>query len=162
MKAMFGDDAETLQAVSALIDKGQAGYNEVLGKMQAQAELRVRVDQQLLTLSNLWEAATGAFTNVMAGGCLCCGWPGIDWYKGRKRLALTSVQHGHGIRWKEFGTQYFGPLRGYGDIPLTNESAIWLIEWLGSHGITNNSDYSAQRLQKLKKSANKAIDSDER
>ena len=65
MKAMFGDDAETLQAVSALIDKGKAGYLEVQRKMEAQASLQERVNVGLGTLSALWEAATGTFRNAL-------------------------------------------------------------------------------------------------
>jgi TP901 family phage tail tape measure protein len=62
-KEIFGDDAETLQAVSLMIEKGKAGYDEVLGKMAAQASMQERVNKQLGTLKNLWDAATGTFTN---------------------------------------------------------------------------------------------------
>jgi TP901 family phage tail tape measure protein len=65
LKEIFGDDAETLQVVSLLIEKGAAGYAEVQGKMSAQASLQERVNTQLGTLKNLWEAATGTFTNGM-------------------------------------------------------------------------------------------------
>jgi TP901 family phage tail tape measure protein len=63
MKLIFGDDAETLQVISLMIEKGKAGYDEVQGKMSAQASLQERVNKQLGTLSNLWEAAGGTFTN---------------------------------------------------------------------------------------------------
>lgn len=66
IKKLFGDDAETLQVVSLLIDKGKTGYEEVQRKMAAQASLQQRVNSQLGTLKNLWEAATGTFTNVLA------------------------------------------------------------------------------------------------
>lgn len=98
------------------------------------------------------------FTNALVGACMCCGYPGLDWYKGSKRLALTAVQHGHGIRWREFGTSYSGPFRHYGDVPLTIDSSIWLIEWLRGHGVTNDSDYSEQRLEELRKIADQAPD----
>jgi len=62
-KEIFGDDAETLQAVSLMIEKGKAGYDEVLGKMAAQASMQERVNKQLGTLKNLWDAASGTFTN---------------------------------------------------------------------------------------------------
>jgi hypothetical protein len=64
-KALFGDDAETLQAVALLIDKGQAGYAEVQAKMAVQASLQERVNQQLGTLKNLWDAASGTFVNAL-------------------------------------------------------------------------------------------------
>lgn len=63
LKKVFGDDAETLQAVALLMEKGVAGYQEVQGKMDAQASLQERVEKQLGTLQNLWEATTGTFTN---------------------------------------------------------------------------------------------------
>lgn len=66
IKALFGDDAETLQVVDTFMSKGIAGYNEVAAKMQAQADLRKRVDMQLGTLSNVVEAAQGTWTNVLA------------------------------------------------------------------------------------------------
>ena len=65
LKDLYGDDAEVMQVVSLLIDKGQAGYNETLAKMQAQASLQDRVNRQLGTLKNLWDAATGTFTNAL-------------------------------------------------------------------------------------------------
>lgn len=64
--AMFGDDAENMKVLETMMDKGLAGYQEVADKMKAQADLRKRVDGELKTLANLWEAATGSFTNVLA------------------------------------------------------------------------------------------------
>lgn len=66
MKGIFGDDSETLQVLAKIIDQGQAGYDGVVAKMQAQADLQQRVNEQLGTLSALWEAATGTFTNTLA------------------------------------------------------------------------------------------------
>lgn len=66
IKEMFGDDAETLQAVSLMIDKGKDGYDEVRAKMANQADIQARVNEQLGTLKNLWDAATGTFTNALA------------------------------------------------------------------------------------------------
>jgi len=66
LKGIFGDDAETLQALNTMISKGQEGYNEFAAKMEAQASLNQRVNEQLGTLSNLWDAATGTFTNFLA------------------------------------------------------------------------------------------------
>lgn len=65
LKGIYGDDAQTLQVLNLLIDKGQAGYDEVQRKMAAQASLQLRVNVQLGTLGNLWDAATGTFTNAM-------------------------------------------------------------------------------------------------
>ena len=66
LKDIWGDDAETLQALNTMIEKGQAGYDEFTQKMAAQASLNQRVNEQLGTLTNLWDAATGSFTNLMA------------------------------------------------------------------------------------------------
>lgn len=62
---LFGDDAETLQVLGILIDKGKAGYDEVQTKMAAQADIQRRVNEQLGTLKSLWDAASGTFTNAL-------------------------------------------------------------------------------------------------
>lgn len=66
LRKLFGDDAETLQVVSLLISKGAAGYAEVQAKMATQASLQQRVNSQLGTLRNLWDAASGTFVNGLA------------------------------------------------------------------------------------------------
>lgn len=66
LKSIFGDDAETMQALNTMIEKGQAGYEEFAAKMEKQASLKQRVDAQLGTLSNLWDAATGTGMNFLA------------------------------------------------------------------------------------------------
>jgi TP901 family phage tail tape measure protein len=63
---MFGNDAETIQALNLLIDKGKAGYDETIAKMEKQAALQQRVNAQLSTLTNLWDSAKGTFSSVMA------------------------------------------------------------------------------------------------
>jgi len=63
---MFGNDAETIQALNLLIDKGKAGYDETVAKMQQQADLQTRVNAQLGTLKNLKDAAAGTFTSLLA------------------------------------------------------------------------------------------------
>lgn len=65
LKTIFGDDAETLQVLTILIEKGKSGYSEVQAKMNAQSDLQLRVNAQLGTLTNLWDAATGTFTNAL-------------------------------------------------------------------------------------------------
>lgn len=66
LREIFGDDAETQQAVNIMIDKGQAGYDEAVAKMEKQASLQKRVNLLLGTMSNLWEAASGTFINALA------------------------------------------------------------------------------------------------
>lgn len=66
LKDLFGDDAETLQTLNTMINKGIAGYDEVAAKMKDQADLRTRVNEQLTTLTNTIEAAQGSWTNAMS------------------------------------------------------------------------------------------------
>jgi len=66
LNTLFGDDAETLQALNIMISKGIEGYRETAAKLDNQASLRERVDASLKTLSNRWDAASGSFTNAMA------------------------------------------------------------------------------------------------
>ncbi|HDY7398722.1 TPA: phage tail tape measure protein [Klebsiella pneumoniae] len=66
LNTLFGDDAETLQALNIMISKGIEGYRETAAKLDNQASLRERVDASLKTLSNRWDAASGSFTNALA------------------------------------------------------------------------------------------------
>lgn len=66
IKSLFGDDSETLTVLNTMMNKGLAGYQEVQKKLQDQADLRTRVNEQLNTLTNVMEAAEGSFTNAMA------------------------------------------------------------------------------------------------
>ncbi|QMT36829.1 phage tail tape measure protein [Neisseria wadsworthii] len=66
LKSIFKEDAETTQALNVMIDKGRAGYEEFAAKMAAQASLKQRVNEQLGTLSNLWDAASGTGMNFLA------------------------------------------------------------------------------------------------
>ena len=66
LQGIFGDDSETLQALNTMIEKGKEGYEDFAKKLEAQASLRQRVNDQLGTLTNLWDAAGGTFTNFLA------------------------------------------------------------------------------------------------
>lgn len=66
LQSIFGDDSETLQALNTMIEKGKEGYDQFAQKLEAQASLRQRVNDQLGTLANLWDAASGTFTNFLA------------------------------------------------------------------------------------------------
>ncbi|MGF6590718.1 phage tail tape measure protein [Pseudomonas sp. 2835] len=66
IKDLFGDDSETLTVLNTMMNKGIAGYQEVQQKLQNQADLRTRVNEQLGTLTNTIEAAQGSWTNAMA------------------------------------------------------------------------------------------------
>lgn len=59
-KKMFGEEHAGKAAIIAA-----GGYGEMIKKMEAQASLQQRINNSLGTLGNLWEAATGTFTNAM-------------------------------------------------------------------------------------------------
>lgn len=88
--------------------------------------------QVIAGLSNAAEVA--AFTAMIrfedrpsrGEQCLCCGHPGIDWWKGGERLALTSMQHRQALRWHTFSDDY----------PFTAESAEALARWFEERGIS--------------------------
>ncbi|GLS03498.1 phage tail tape measure protein [Chitiniphilus shinanonensis] len=65
LKDIYGDDKETNEALSKIIDKGQQGYDDVIHRMQDQASLQQRVNNQLGTLRNLWDATSGTMTNAL-------------------------------------------------------------------------------------------------
>ena len=65
LSSIYGNDAETIQALNIMIDKGQSGYDEMNKKMESQANLQQRVNAQLGTLANLWDAAKGAFDAIL-------------------------------------------------------------------------------------------------
>lgn len=65
IKATFGDDAETLQVLNLMIEKGAAGYAEMLAKLEKQASIQERLEKQKKTLNALWETASGTFSGVL-------------------------------------------------------------------------------------------------
>lgn len=67
ISAYFGNDAETMQALGIMIDGGVDGYKKVQADMEKQADLQTRVNKQLSTLANIWDAAKGTFMNALVG-----------------------------------------------------------------------------------------------
>ncbi|WP_047237739.1 phage tail tape measure protein [Chromobacterium subtsugae] len=65
LQDIFGTDKETSEVLSKIIEKGKDGYQDVVQNLAAQASLQERVNQQLGTLKNMWDAASGTFTNAM-------------------------------------------------------------------------------------------------
>jgi len=72
---------------------------------------------------------------VPGGGCLCYGFPSLDWYRGSTRLAVTGIQHGRGLRWLGFP----------GDAFFTPESAEWLKHWFEQNGLDEDRLNALQR-----------------
>lgn len=54
------------QMLAQIVTEGLEGYKKTVADMEKQANLQKRVNAQLGTLANLWEAASGTFTNTMA------------------------------------------------------------------------------------------------
>jgi hypothetical protein len=98
----------------------------------------------LFTITNTAEIASVRshinFVPNEGAMCLCCGYPGIDWYKGTNRLSMTSLRHAKRLGWKG------------SDVPaaLTPESAQWLVQWLLEHGVKE----PAEELNRRKTNAN--------
>nr|VFK17441.1 MAG: phage tail tape measure protein, TP901 family, core region [Candidatus Kentron sp. LPFa] len=63
-KQIFGVEAG--RAASIIARKGVAGYEAAIEKMEKQASLQQRIDLQLTTIRNTWEALTGTATNALA------------------------------------------------------------------------------------------------
>ncbi|TRX75286.1 phage tail tape measure protein [Pseudomonas mangiferae] len=66
MASLFGDDQETLKAAEALMNQGTAGYQQVIARMQVQADLRQRVNGQLESVSNAMEGARDSYNDVLS------------------------------------------------------------------------------------------------
>ncbi|MEK7785915.1 MAG: phage tail tape measure protein, partial [Chloroflexota bacterium] len=54
------------QMLASIVTNGLTGYQDMERRMQEQADLQARVNVQLGTLKNLWDAASGTFTNALA------------------------------------------------------------------------------------------------
>jgi hypothetical protein len=95
---------------------------------------------ELQAIAGLLRPVSAKITNSFAlAQCGCCGYPGMDWYKGRQRVAVTAVQHGRMLRWKGFSTaRVLGFTVGYADCPLTPESQLLLKKWLREHGAADS------------------------
>lgn len=65
LKEIFGGGQDQ-QMIATLVTEGVEGYRKQVEAMQLQADLQKRVGMQLGTLKNLWDAASGTFTNALA------------------------------------------------------------------------------------------------
>lgn len=91
---------------------------------------------ELSDVANHIQFVSRTVTNSFYETCMCCGGPALDWYRGKKRIAATAMQHGRAIRWRGFSTmRILGFRAGYGDGPLTPASREWLANWLATKGI---------------------------
>ena len=65
LKEIFGGGQDQ-SMVATLVANGVEGYRKQVAAMEAQADLQKRVGAVLGTLTNVWEAASGTFTNLLA------------------------------------------------------------------------------------------------
>ena len=83
-------------------------------------------DDVLYVITNKTEIAEfGKMFRFSGGGmmCACCGYPGVDWWKGDKRLVLSAIHHG--ITLREDGAS--------GDLLLLPFSRLALSAWFKDH-----------------------------
>jgi len=95
------------------------------------------------------QSVAEVFTNLqfkrdqIVTACLCCGGPGIDWYRGNRRLALTACQES-ALRWRGFPGPLYRSFSGrrssYSDAKLTEESSRWFKNWLDAHSKKGGQD----------------------
>ena len=117
----FGREFHTLIGQADRLVVRDGGYN-CCGPVDEQAVLLIVTNRQVLgELNRLIQFAT----NQTRSACICCGFPGLDWYCGERRIALTSLKHGQALRWEGFR----------GDAELTPASSLGVVEWLAQHGI---------------------------
>ena len=65
LKHLFGG-GQDMQMVSTLISNGTEGFRKMQADMEKQADLQKRVAAVLGTLTSVWDAASGTFTNLLA------------------------------------------------------------------------------------------------
>ena len=125
-------EAEIIRAEKAHFFKTIAGANRIVirdGGFDCCVPIEaIDKERVFAVITNAVEIA--AFTSMiqfedgpMDPPCMCCGYPGIDWWKGGKRVALTALQHGEALRWRAFS----------GDCPFTKESSQALARWFKEH-----------------------------
>ena len=70
--------------------------------------------------------------------CRCCGYPGVDWWRGGKRIASLSIHHGEAVR-----------VDGEGfDWRLTRDSGQLIEKWLKEHcGVSSKDGASPMYLK---------------
>ena len=74
------------------------------------------------------------------GSCMCCGYPGVDWYIGSQRIAITAIHHGKTLRWNVF----------VGDARFTEEASLKLSQWLIANKIPDHTGTWKEIIEKAK------------
>lgn len=65
LDSLFGGGQDG-QMVASLMSGGVKAYDLMSKRMKEQADLNTKVEAQLKTLKNIWDSASGTFTNLMA------------------------------------------------------------------------------------------------
>jgi TP901 family phage tail tape measure protein len=66
LSPLFGATGQDSQFIKSIAAGGVGAYNQMLKDMFSQATLQQKVEQQLGSLRNIWDATTGTFTNTLA------------------------------------------------------------------------------------------------
>jgi hypothetical protein len=66
ISALVGATGADNQVITTLIDEGMEGYKKMERAQKRQADLNMKVEKQLSSLKNSWDAFTGTLTNVAA------------------------------------------------------------------------------------------------
>ena len=76
---------------------------------------------------------------ISDNSCFCCGYPGIDFYKGERRVFLTGYEHGFGLKTK-------GRI-----LTFTKETKLMMARWLLKNKFPDKHKECKKIIDKLKK-----------
>ena len=83
-------------------------------------------EEALFEITNKAEIAefNGMFRfKSQSPGCMCCGYPGIDWWRGGERIVVSAIHHGYELR---IDGKYF-------DWVFSRDSRQRILRWMQNH-----------------------------
>ena len=83
-------------------------------------------EETLYEITNKTEIAefVGMFRfKSQSPGCMCCGYPGIDWWRGGERIVVSAIHHGYELR---IDGKYF-------DWVFSRDSRQRILRWMQKH-----------------------------
>ena len=137
IRTLFGTGQDA-QMVTAMLNKGVEGYKELRGRMEQQADLNTKVNAQLGTLKNLWDAATGTLTNTKAA---LAGALAPELKRATELFGRLSEQIGKWIGQHPGITKWIAGLTLFGGAALTLVGALGMVS-----GVTLQAFSSIGRL----------------
>ncbi|MBR1921492.1 MAG: hypothetical protein IJ829_05765 [Kiritimatiellae bacterium] len=115
---------ETIAKADRIVVRA-GGYTCCCTNVDAQAKLCVITNAAEIAAFN----KMFRFTTDNWGWCMCCGYPGVDWWRGDERLELTSVQHCMALRAGGFSVC---------DVPFEKDAAKELKDYFARRGIATD------------------------